>query len=252
MRPRLARHLGVCLLGSIVCSAAARAQDPRQPPPEPPSSTRSPEDFGPLETESTISALAFYPGSSGDPYSTSGSLGRFGAVNLDEHFYASVELPLGAVIDYIALNNVNDNTPNVITLTLRYRNENAALATIATVGNTPHETWQTDFSAGTLGYVYSLHLPLILDVEIASSPNLQFFGNARVGWHRSVSPPPGEAHFGDVPTTHPFFQFVSALYFSGITSGCQASPPLYCPDSPVTRGQMAAFLAKALGLSWPN
>ncbi len=63
-----------------------------------------------------------------------------------------------------------------------------------------------------------------------------------------VSPAPATATFNDVPTTHPFFQFIEALYASGITAGCQAAPPLYCPDNPVTRGQMAVFLAKALGL----
>ena len=173
-------------------------------------------------------------------------------MNLDEHFYAQVELPLGAVIDYIALNNLNDNTANVIFLTLLARNENGALATIATIGNTPHGTWQTDFNSGALDYTYALHLPLILDVEITSDPNLLFFGNARVIWHRSVNPPPVAANFGDVPMDHPYFQFISALYYSGITGGCQASPPLYCPDSPVTRGQMAVFLAKALGLNWPD
>jgi len=70
-------------------------------------------------------------------------------------------------------------------------------------------------------------------------------------WHRQVSPPPAAATFGDVPTTHPFFQFVEALFRSGITAGCNAAPPLYCPDQPLTRGQMAAFLAKGLGLQWP-
>lgn len=64
----------------------------------------------------------------------------------------------------------------------------------------------------------------------------------------SVSPAPGSATFNDVPTNHPFFQFIEALYAAGITGGCQAAPPLYCPDNPVTRGQMAVFLAKALGL----
>jgi hypothetical protein len=63
-----------------------------------------------------------------------------------------------------------------------------------------------------------------------------------------VSPAPGSATFNDVPTDHPFFRFIEALYASGITAGCQAAPPLYCPDNPVTRGQMAVFLAKALGL----
>ena len=70
-------------------------------------------------------------------------------------------------------------------------------------------------------------------------------------WHRQVSPPPAAATFGDVPTSHPFFQFVEALSRSGITAGCNAAPPLYCPDQPLTRGQMAAFLAKGLGLQWP-
>ena len=33
-----------------------------------------------------------------------------------------------------------------------------------------------------------------------------------------------------------------------ITGGCQASPLLYCPDNPSTRGQMAVFLVKTFGL----
>jgi hypothetical protein len=74
---------------------------------------------------------------------------------------------------------------------------------------------------------------------------------ARVSWIRQVSSAPGTPTFGDVPTNHPFFQFVEALAKSGITGGCNAAPPLFCPDAPLTRGQMAVFLAKALGLQWP-
>jgi hypothetical protein len=36
------------------------------------------------------------------------------------------------------------------------------------------------------------------------------------------------------------------LWQEGITSGCSAT--LYCPNAPVSRGQMASFLARALGL----
>jgi S-layer homology domain len=72
---------------------------------------------------------------------------------------------------------------------------------------------------------------------------------ARLNWIRQVSPAPLEASFGDVPTNHPFFQFVEALAASGITAGCGSGN--YCPEAPLTRGQMAAFLAKALGLHWP-
>ncbi len=36
---------------------------------------------------------------------------------------------------------------------------------------------------------------------------------------------------------------------SGITTGCNAAGDMFCPDDVVTRGQMAAFLVRALGLS---
>jgi hypothetical protein len=74
------------------------------------------------------------------------------------------------------------------------------------------------------------------------------FAAVRFFYHLQVSPAPAVASFGDVPTTHPFFRFIEALKASGITGGCQASPPLYCPDAPLTRGQMAVFLSTALGL----
>ena len=83
-----------------------------------------------------------------------------------------------------------------------------------------------------------------------STPALQLY-RVRVEWERQVSPAPAVATFTDVPTGHPFFQFIEALAASGITGGCNAAPPQYCPDAPVTRGQMAVFLAKGFGLQWP-
>jgi S-layer homology domain len=70
-----------------------------------------------------------------------------------------------------------------------------------------------------------------------------------IQWKRQVSPAPATATFNDVATGHPFFQFVEALAKSGITGGCGGGS--FCPDAPLTRGQMAVFLAKALGLQWP-
>lgn len=70
-----------------------------------------------------------------------------------------------------------------------------------------------------------------------------------IGYVLQVSPAPGVPTFNDVPTSHPFFQFIEALHASGITGGCGSGN--FCPDSPVTRGQMAVFLAKALGLQFP-
>jgi beta-N-acetylhexosaminidase len=71
-----------------------------------------------------------------------------------------------------------------------------------------------------------------------------------VTWQRSVSPAPGTQTFGDVPVSHPFHRFIEALATSGITGGCGGGN--YCPDSPLTRGQMAVFLSAALGLHFPQ
>jgi hypothetical protein len=73
----------------------------------------------------------------------------------------------------------------------------------------------------------------------------------RAGWQRQVSPEPATATFpNDTPITHPYFRFIEALARSGITAGC--APGSFCPNSPITRGEMAVFLAAALGLHFPT
>jgi len=65
------------------------------------------------------------------------------------------------------------------------------------------------------------------------------------------APPACAGIFGDVACPSLFADWVEELYAAGITGGCNASPLLYCPDAPVTRAQMAAFLLKAsLGSSY--
>jgi hypothetical protein len=70
----------------------------------------------------------------------------------------------------------------------------------------------------------------------------------RVGYQLQVSPGPATATFTDVPTTSGQFKFVEALVSAGITGGCGTG--IFCPTQPVTRGQMAVFLAVALGLQF--
>lgn len=91
----------------------------------------------------------------------------------------------------------------------------------------------------------------VLEVSMPSS--LLSLRRVKVSYRRQISPAPGAATFGDVGTGHQFFQQIEALVAAGVTSGCAVGPPrLYCPADAVSRGQMAAFLARALGLSWPN
>jgi hypothetical protein len=65
-------------------------------------------------------------------------------------------------------------------------------------------------------------------------------------------PPDCAQRFGDVLCTPGtgFSDWIDELYNRGVTGGCQGPPLplLYCPASPVLRGQMAAFLVKNFGL----
>jgi hypothetical protein len=51
--------------------------------------------------------------------------------------------------------------------------------------------------------------------------------------------------FTDVPNSHTFHTVIGRVKGAGITAGCTATT--YCPDANVTRGQMAAFLARTGG-----
>ncbi|MGH8958735.1 MAG: PQQ-dependent sugar dehydrogenase [Acidimicrobiia bacterium] len=52
--------------------------------------------------------------------------------------------------------------------------------------------------------------------------------------------------FEDVPVDHPFYDEINWLWLQRITLGCTAET--FCPQGPVTRGEMAVFLARALAL----
>ena len=64
----------------------------------------------------------------------------------------------------------------------------------------------------------------------------------------SYSPPAVGAStgFGDVPTDYWAAAWIKQLAAEGITSGCESGN--YCPESSVTRAQMAIFMTKTFGL----
>jgi hypothetical protein len=53
--------------------------------------------------------------------------------------------------------------------------------------------------------------------------------------------------FDDVPASHMFFSYINDMFRRNITVGCSRNPPLYCPDSPLLKGQIAALEAKTMG-----
>jgi hypothetical protein len=64
----------------------------------------------------------------------------------------------------------------------------------------------------------------------------------------SYVPPAGTGvRFADVPSTHPFVDWIEQLASEGITSGCGGGN--FCPNEVVTRAQMAVFLVRAFNLA---
>jgi uncharacterized repeat protein (TIGR03803 family) len=59
-------------------------------------------------------------------------------------------------------------------------------------------------------------------------------------------PPPCNGVFADVPCPSQFADWIEQFAMEKITVGCGGGN--YCPHEPTTRGQMAVFLTKALGL----
>jgi hypothetical protein len=94
-------------------------------------------------------------------------------------------------------------------------------------------------------YHYSFNMTLL-----DSGATGHRFYRARIHYRRQVSPAPALATFSDVPVEHQFHRYVEALVASGITAGCGGGQ--FCVNTAVTRGQMAVFLAVALGLHFPN
>jgi hypothetical protein len=65
---------------------------------------------------------------------------------------------------------------------------------------------------------------------------------------RNYTPPSATGIFTDVPVNHWAADWIEQLYNEGITGGCGTNPMRYCPDSPVTRAQMAIFLVRTFDL----
>jgi S-layer homology domain len=179
--------------------------------------------------------------------------------------WATVTLPSGVDLDYLDLYYWDDDAANDLTATLvgfsGWNNSNAFVTFFLSVSSSGSPGYEYASAPGVPsffdhtinndvryngGYQYAI----IVDSPVPGTS--LGFKAVDLWYHRQVSPAPGTATFTDVPTSHPFFQFIEALYASGITGGCQASPPKFCPGNPVTRGQMAVFLAKALGLHFPH
>ena len=97
-------------------------------------------------------------------------------------------------------------------------------------------------SAITAGCDTFLYCP---DRAVTRAQMAVFLLKARHG--SAYAPPPAVGLFADVPVSSNFAPWIEELAVEGITAGCGGGN--YCPDSPNTRAQMAAFLDATFGLS---
>jgi S-layer family protein len=179
---------------------------------------------------------------------------RFCGNNAPCTWFAGVRLPTGALISLIELDACDTDPASQVAFGLLRNVKGGGVTTnlngnLATTGATPGcgvftATLSAPETVNNLNNNYFL--------EVVSGPNnLTKFKAIRIVYRLQVSGAPAVATFpNDVPTTHPFFKFVEALARAGITGGC--APGSFCPDNPVTRGQMAVFLATALGMHFAN
>ena len=125
--------------------------------------------------------------------------------------------------------------------------ENSAAST-ATFADVPVDYWAWSFverlyAAGITGGCATNPLRYCPEDTVTRAQMAVFLLR---GIHTSAYTPPAVGAgtgFGDVPTSYWAAAFIKQLAVEGITSGCGGGN--YCPESPVTRAQMAVFLLKA-------
>ncbi len=203
------------------------------------------------ETVVSVDAYAFQGAQSGDHLNDDGNGYRHLEESASGYLAASVSVPGGVMIDMLSVNICAATGDLTIALyDGNWGGQPIVLINSLTTSASGCALYSNYFPPGTLYQNPHMHpLYLVIHWEGPTDGSLKF-NSAFVGYRRVVSPAPATATFNDVPTSDPFFQFIEALAASGITAGCGNGN--FCPNAPLTRGQMAVFLAKALGLHWPD
>ena len=199
-----------------------------------------------------VHAYQFQPNTSSDLINDDGNGYRYFGATAIPYMAAPVTLPAGVAIDTLSASYCSENDGDLV-FTL-WDNGYAGAGNVL-IGHPVYSQagcrTTIDGFAGTNYDAVTGH-PLYLVVYFAGggTEGATKFNDAWIAYFRTVSPPPAQPTFGDVPGSDFGFQYIEALAASGITGGCAGGN--YCPDKPITRRQMAIFLAKALALHWPD
>ncbi len=205
--------------------------------------------FGTVEMIVHVPEWQFRPLDDTVQYADTGSpqLARY-VVSADHSpvLVTAVGLPPGAVLDQVEFDSCDTRPVNGSPMTL-YVFDSPFDLPIAELSSMQAACW----AVSATGLAYTVGDTKLVASVLFGAPygdsQTRILG-ATFSYHLQVSPPPATATFADVPSSDPAFADVEALAASGITGGCGGGN--FCPANPVTRRQMAVFLAKALGLSY--
>jgi hypothetical protein len=252
----VSRAIGAVLFVSLLGATSALALDD-PPPPATEDRNAGPRTYGTANrTVLTISAWDFVPRLSTaitavDGMGTSRCMD---AASPDFNLRAGLRLPNGALLERISIEGCDETNTDQLSMAVTQCAVPSDFCLTAAV------TSGDAFDGGCDVFGVNLTSPIEIDntsytyyfdIQMPPGCNLGTFRAARAAYRLQVSAAPQVATFSDVPLGHPQRQFIEALAAAGITSGCATGPLRYCPDDPLTRGQMAIFLSRALGLHWP-
>ena len=224
------------------------------------SKTASKSLFGVADTSTTtIAGISFQPRTQATTFTRDSTEGDFTCPNAEgtDEYIAQVSLPSGALVTSIRAYGSDTSAAD---------DANYFLVASCDAGASPVETTVATASVttGFPGGRYTVNSSAVshtvdnsdciyfvrADMSEGTCDGANLVHQVLIRWKRQISPDPGTTTFTDVPLAHPFHREIEALVASGITGGCGGSN--YCPDATLTRGQMAAFLSRALGLHWES
>jgi hypothetical protein len=253
--PSVFRFRATRALAAILVTGAAAVSLAEGPPGSASAPSRRPNTWGNLDPVA-------YRVPSSDFTTTNSNIGwaydnidipttrRYSTVRLGE-FMGPTHIPTGALIELFELDYC-DTAPQLAVLAVLevYKKDGSFVQSLGQLQSNDDGCALVFLKPAVIYQVANDAEDLVVRVRTEAGDATTSFSGVTLYYRLQTSPAPAVGTFSDVPTTYLFFRAIEAMAESGITVGCGTG--IYCPDQNVTRGEMAAFFARALGLHFPD
>ena len=250
-------RLSVTLAGTLLAILASSGRAAAQAVHEQGASAVDRPDWGTQDRIlSHVAFSEFSPASSATGYD-GGAYNYYGRFSTAANgvFWAVPHVPSGALLTYLELDYCDQSDTGNVLLKVYdcdYRGGDCGTG-LASVSSGTGQKGCTLVSQDltSLNFTVDNNSRELVLVGATETPGgFNQINGAYIGYRLQISVAPMSPTFADVPTSHTYYRAIEALAASGITGGCGNGN--FCPDKNVSRGEMAAFLARALGLHYAN